>query len=182
MKLVLVNVIVILAASSAFAQAASPKAFEKLSKMFETASTPKNLDQVLVEIAKIKGCAGSTSEAPDQIANFPWLAVATYTSPAFGPGFPAETLTGIALNQANVTRSDVYSDFFSGYSSQLSSHGLEITSSTYFYTERECDYDSNDDYKCHTYHRSKKINLNVKVSANYVHYINGSSVAYCWKQ
>ena len=58
--------------------------------MYDAGSTPKNLDQVLVEIEKVKGCAGSTSEAPDQIANFPWWAVVTCTSPAFGPGFPSE--------------------------------------------------------------------------------------------
>ena len=182
MKLVLVNLIIIMATPSVFAQAASPKAFEKLNKMYDAAATTRNLDQVLAEIAKVKGCAGSTAESPDQIANFPWLAKAQYTSPSFGPGFPSETLTGIAQVEEAVTRSDVDADFFAGYTSQIGAQGLEIAGSTFFYTENECDYDANDNYKCHNYHRSKKVNLNIKISANAIHYIQGSSVAYCWKQ
>lgn len=181
MKLVLLNLIIILAGQSVFAQAASPKAFEKLNKMFEAASAPESLNQVLKEISKIKGCAGSTSENPDQIANSPWLAVAQYTSPSFGPGFPSEIFTGIALNESAGVLSDVGAEFFTGYTSQLSPQGLELASSSFFYTERECDYDNDDKYKCHTYNRIQKINLSIKVSANYVHYIQGSSVAYCWK-
>lgn len=53
-KLVLANVFVILATSSVFAQAASPKDFEKLNKMYDGALTPKNLDQVLVERKNVR--------------------------------------------------------------------------------------------------------------------------------
>lgn len=180
MKLILINVFVFLATSSAFAGEPSPGAFDKLKKMFETAPAPASIAALVAELPKIKGCAGSEQGSPNVIDHWAKPIKVTYTKPGFGPDFPSEIITGIALNSTTDNITEVYSSFFVNYREALTNQGLELNTVEY-YTGESCYKDEDDFRVCDPVTKSATALVKIRATAKNILIQGPSAYAYCWK-
>ena len=180
MKLILINMFILLATTSALAGEPSQGAFEKLKKMFDTAPAPTSITALIAELPKIKGCAGSEQASPNEIDNWAKPIKVTYTKPGFGPDFPSEVITGIALNSSKDVFAEVGSSFFVNYKESLSSLGLELNTIEY-YTGESCYKDEDGFRTCDPVTRSAAATVKIRTTAKNILIQGPSAYAYCWK-
>lgn len=170
---------VFLASLNTFADA-SPGAFDKLRTMFDKASAPASIDAVYAEISKIKGCAASYEQFPNEIHTSEMPIKVTHATTDFGPDFPSEVLVGIAFNSRDKIDAKVSTNFFESYSESLQSDGLKLNTRE-FYRGRECDDDSDGNRVCGFIDKTRDITPKIRLTSKYLVYENGTEYAYCWK-
>lgn len=180
MKLVLINMFVFLATTSALASEPSQGAYDKLKKMFDTAPAPASVAALIAEFPKIKGCAGSEQSSPNAIDHWSKPIKVSYTKPGFGPDFPAETITGIAFNSSPDTVSEVSANFFINYKQVLTSQGLELNTIEY-YTGEYCYKDEDDFLTCDPTTKTAAATVKIRATAKNILIQGNNAYAYCWK-
>lgn len=179
MKLILL-IVSIISASLGVQAGASPGAYDKLRKMFDTAGGPAKVADVHSWTSKIKGCAASEKSSPNEITNAAKPISVVYTSPSFGPDFPSTTLTGIGLSSSAQNIRTVNESFFTSYREVLVANELQL-STEHWYDGSDCWQDSDDVYHCDDVIKSKSANLVLRITSKYLHYKNGDTYAYCWQ-
>lgn len=179
MKLIIL-VLSVFSASLSVHAGASPGAYDKLRKMFDTAGGPAKVADVHTWATKIKGCAASDKSSPNEITNAAKPVSVTYTSPSFGPDFPSTTFTGIGLSSATEQIRSVYESFFTSYREILAANELQL-GTVHWYDGQSCYKDSDDFYQCDDVTKSQSANVVIRVSSKYLHYKNGETYAYCWQ-
>ncbi|MEK6628496.1 MAG: hypothetical protein AABY53_07710 [Bdellovibrionota bacterium] len=181
MKLILFNIFVFFSAQSVQAlptYGAWPGAFDKLQKMYEASGAPSSIDALLVEISKTKGCAGSYQNSPNLILNWALPVKVIYSSPDFGPDFPPEVITGIAMDSTTRISNSVPASFFASYRAVLSSQSLEVKTLEYYKGETCETVDGV--YDCYPDTVSSDIQINIRQNEKYIQIKTDNAYVYCW--
>ncbi len=179
MKLILFNMFVFFLAQSALAIEAWPGAFDKLQKMFEESKAPSSIDALLVELSKIKGCAGSYQNSPNLIDKWARPVKVSYTSPGFGPDFPSTVITGIALDSTSNGYNGISASFFANYKAVLSSQALELKTLEYYNGQTTCETEDGV-YSCHVDVVTSDVNINIRQNEKHILIKGDNAYAYCW--
>ncbi|MCC2679238.1 MAG: hypothetical protein K0R29_1814 [Pseudobdellovibrio sp.] len=179
MKLILL-IVSIISASLSVQAGASPGAYDKLRKMFDTSGGSVKVADVHAWTNKIKGCASSDKSSPNEISNAAKPVSVSYTSPSFGPDFPSTTLTGIGLSTTSGKISTVSESFFTTYREVAAANELQLNTQTWW-DDQNCWDDSDDVTHCYDTVKSAAINLVIRLNSKSLVYKNGETYAYCWQ-
>lgn len=183
MKLILINMFILAASLSAFADQ-HPGAYAKLHKDFLAAPAPKDAASVKAFVktlpTAIGSCAASSIETPDDLSISSYPRIFTYIKPGMGPSFPTQTFEGIGFDGAyGVVRTNVGPEFFAIYKETVTPQGLEVTTTHWLDANPGCHINGSgncDGLKAET------VKVLIKITKDVLMYESGGSSVYCWKQ
>ena len=179
MKLFLIT-LSIFSATLTVQAGASPGAYDKLRRMFDSANGSLKVADVHAMAAKVKDCASSSASSPNEITKAAKVVSVTYTSDSFGPDFPAATYTGLGLNSTTDQIRTVYEGFFSNYKETLAPNELQLNT-TYWYTGSSCYKDTDGTRTCDDVTKSNLVEVVIRLTPKYLLYKSGEDYAYCWQ-
>ena len=156
--------------------------FDKLKKMYDSATAPKSIAAAEASVAAMKSCAESNSQYPGEVLSNHKLVTLSYTTPSQGPEFPGVTTSLIAVT-VGVVDSPTAENAMDSYRPVLTSQELQLDTKIYS-SHTKCPKDPApglDD--CWDSISTENVKLNIRLSAKYLLYqLGNDTYGYCWNQ